>query len=132
MVERRKGKKKDSAPSKGSRQKDRDDEPVEFVSMGEPVFVDREGSSNFLQIERKQVIGKESEEIKSEFVQLNPGFYNRDGEPRFNKKCPECGRGQGITWSPSMTDGMLKAIEGTVTEDEAEEFGWDDDEEDDE
>ncbi len=123
MPPRKRGKKdKKSSSSKGSRQKDRDDEKVEFISQGDPVFIDRPGSANFLQVERKEAIGKDSGDLKSDFVQLQPGFYNDDNDPCYNKRCKECGKGQGLTWAASMTPEMADAIEGTMTEEEYEEW----------
>ena len=132
MPPRKRSKKKDKDSSnKGSRQKDRDDEPVKFVSTCEPTFVDRPGSANFFQIDRKEVVGKDSGKVKTEFTQLTPGFYNDDNEPRFNKKCPECEKGGGITWAPTMTGEMISALENTMTEEEWEEFEAEQEEDDD-
>ena len=114
---RQRGKSKDKSSSKGSRQKDRDDEEVEFVTVGDAEFIDRPGSSNFIQVQRKQTVGKKSGDVKGEFVQLQPGFYNDDDEPRFQKGV------KGVTWNPGMTGEMLEAIEGTMSDEEFDE--WD-------
>ena len=118
MAGRRQSKGKDKGSSnKGSRQKDRDDEEVEFITVGDPVFIDKPGSNNFIQIQRKQTVGKKSGTVKGEFVQQQPGFYNDDDEPRFQKGV------KGVTWNPTMTGEILEAIEGTMSDEEFEE--WD-------
>lgn len=112
MPRRGKGKSKSSSPKKGSRQKDRDDEPVNFEVVVEPVYIDRPGSNNFIQVQRKQTVGKNSGDVKGEFVQVQPGFYNDDDQPCFQKGV------KGVTWNPLMTGEMITAIEDTMTEEE--------------
>jgi len=107
---------------KGSRQKDRDDEKVNFETVGEPVLVDRPGSDNFVQVQRTEVIGQDSGKVKTEFVQVKPGFYNDDDKPCYNKKCKECGKAPGVTFAPTMSGEVIMALEGTMTEEEFEEF----------
>ena len=125
MARRGSKSKSKGSSNKGSRQKDRDDEEVEFVSMGEPVFIDRPGSNNFIQIERKQTVGKKSGNVKGEFVQLQPGFYNDDDEPRFQKGV------KGVTWNPAMTGEIMEALEDTMTEEEFEAWEAEQDDEED-
>ena len=121
MAGRGRGKSKDSS-NKGSRQKDRDDEDVTFESVVDAVRIDRPGSANFIQVERKETIGVKSGNVTSEFVQLQPGFYNDDDEPRFQKGV------KGVTWHPTMTGQIAIAIEATMNDEEYKETDWPEDE----
>lgn len=127
----KKGSKGSKSKGKGSRQKDRRQEKCDFEQVCDPVVIDREGSNNFVQISRTEAVGRKSGNVISEFLYIKPGFYNDDGEECFNRKCEECERAPGVTFSPDMLGEIVDGLMGTATEDEAEEYGWEDEEEDD-
>jgi len=137
MARGRKGKSKNKSSKggkkggNGSRQKDRKPEKVDFEDVAEPVVIDREGSNNFIQISRTEAVGRKSGNVISEFLYIKPGFYNDDDEECFNRKCEECERAPGVTFSPAMLGEVVDGLMDMATEDEAEEYGWEEEEEDD-
>ena len=75
--------------------------------------------------EHIETVGKKSGNVKGEFVQLQPGFYNDDDEPRFQKGV------KGVTWNPAMTGEIMEALEDTMTEEEFEAWEAEQDDEED-
>ena len=82
--------------------------------------MDLPDSNNFVEISRKEVVGKDSGEVQREFTQIQRGYYyeNDKGDtlPRFAKG--------GATWPPSVTNDIITALADTFTDEEAKEYGW--------
>lgn len=102
-----------------SRQKDRKDEPVRFED-DEPVYVDKPDGNNFISLVRTRVIGKDSGDIKSEFVKVQQGFYGGDDndKPFYPKK-------ENMKWPstvPSAVPDLIFGLEDLMTDEEYEAY----------
>jgi hypothetical protein len=115
---RGKSKENESKGGDGSRQKDRDDEPVVFEN-GDPVYVQKD-ANNFVSIDRTVVVGKNSGETKNEFVRIQQGFYGGDGKDK-----PFYPRKENMKWpsvQPSLVADLIFALEEVLTDDEYDDY----------
>ena len=113
--------KKESSESKGSdtsRNSDRQqqDDPVDFKDVNPPVRIKKPTGTGFVEVARRQAVGKNDGKVRFEFFTIVPGYTTKDGTVQFNKKSP--------SWNPSMTKDIIEALESMVTDDEAKAFGW--------